>query len=59
MLPFVLGMDDDGQRDAVSDGDELRKIHPGSQKEHRRYLFRGPPQVSDRSKVKVGFGLSD
>jgi hypothetical protein len=59
MLRFVLGMDDDDQSDAVSDGDELRKIHPGSQKGHRSYLFRGSPQVPDGSKVKVGFGLSE
>lgn len=60
MLRFVLGMDDDGQRDAVSDGDEVQTLPPGCHKEHKCYLFRGPPrQVPDGNKVKVGVGVSD
>jgi len=60
MLRFVFGMDDDGQRDAVSDGDELQTLPPGNHKEHKSYLFRGPPrQVPGGTKVKVGVGISD
>jgi len=60
MLRFDRGMYGDGQRDAVSNGNEMQTLHPGSHKEHKSYLFRGPPrQVPEWNKVKVGVGLSD
>ena len=59
MLRFVLGMDDVGQRDAVSDGDEMQTLRPGSHKEHNSYMFRGSPrQVPEWNKVKVGVSLT-
>jgi len=59
MLHFVLGMDGDGQRDAVSDGNEMQTLQPGSHKQHKSYLFRGPPrQVPEWNKVKLAVGLT-
>ena len=59
MLRFVLGMDDDGQRDAVSYGDEVQTLLLGSHKEHNSYLFRGSPrQVPEWNKVNLGVRLS-
>ena len=55
MLRFVLGMYGDGQRDAVSDGNEMQALLPGSHKDRKNYLLRGPSrQVPEWNKVKLG-----
>jgi hypothetical protein len=60
MVRFVLGMADDGKRDAVSGGDEMQTLPTGTHKEHKSHLFRGPPrQVPEWNKVKAEVGLSD
>jgi hypothetical protein len=55
MLHFVLGMDDNGRCDVMSDRVEMQTLLLGSDEEYESHVFRGTPrQVSDGNKVKLG-----